>query len=519
MINTSNYMEVTAQLDMSKLPETLLNSHQFVLKSTRQGTDWTLVEKNDKIRKVINIYFVKLDEYLKSAGSTVKKNSVQLKPEPTSPENASNVRKASEPKQKKKYKDKSERTTTKEAEDDGDEPVKAVRVEMIREEVKFIKRYISLHNKSKTPQQILTLIKALQRAIVQKLIRKTSPLAGEIQKIQEKLIQVYNGMKGEESFSINPKDLSRLVGIVGGEEVYPSIKIMKRVIGLQGKKLDRPAIARLQKSVANALEKKKVSKEDPYYNKVKEIYNTFDSMRANETVKISKAELNGLEAIIKGCGCGRKKESRRIKNKHVDSPKSQTLNGVLTAEEMAKRKFDLLSFTSPWQHIIGNPATNFTMMLHGEPHNGKTTILLRFAEYLANNFGEVLYVTSEEFNSFTMTKKIKELFKHFPERLHFAEDLSKVNVGDYQFVILDSINDMKLKQEDFRALRQDNLDTAFILILQNNKSGQFRGGKDWEHMVDIAGEVENGVINIYKNRHGHKSSFDFFGFLNQGTSL
>ena len=52
--------------------------------------------------------------------------------------------------------------------------------------------------------------------------------------IQNKLVQAYNKMKGEESFAINDKDLNHLVAIAGGEKVYPSIMVIKRFIGLQG---------------------------------------------------------------------------------------------------------------------------------------------------------------------------------------------------------------------------------------------------------------------------------------------
>ncbi|NJM53862.1 MAG: hypothetical protein HC846_11015 [Blastocatellia bacterium] len=39
---------------------------------------------------------------------------------------------------------------------------------------------------------------------------------------------------------------------------------------------------------------------------------------------------------------------------------------------MANRKLDLLNFFSFWHSLFGNPARNFTMMFHGEPHNFRT---------------------------------------------------------------------------------------------------------------------------------------------------
>jgi predicted ATP-dependent serine protease len=149
------------------------------------------------------------------------------------------------------------------------------------------------------------------------------------------------------------------------------------------------------------------------------------------------------------------------------------------------------------------------MMLHGEPHNGKTIFLLKFAQFLSG-FGNVLYVSSEEFASPTMTNKVNEFLNPLPKRLHFAENLKDPNLSLYQFVILDSVNDLGLKINEYKEMRKEHPDTAFIFILQHTKAGDFRGGKDWEHIAEIAGEVHKGVVTISKNRYASKASLDFF---------
>ncbi|MBK7651982.1 MAG: hypothetical protein IPJ20_16390 [Flammeovirgaceae bacterium] len=237
------------------------------------------------------------------------------------------------------------------------EPKNVKHVEHIREEVKYIKRYVGLHNKVKSPNAILSFIKALQRSIVQKLIRKTSPLAEEIEMIQNKLVQAYNKMKGEESFAINEKDLNHLVAIAGGEKVYPSIMVIKRFIGLQGQD-DEKKINSFLKQLENLVAKKEILKDDPYSDKVNAIYKSL-KQRTSSKISISKAELNGLEGIVKACGCkdgvGRiydtgGKKLRPCKRKtYSDASRgacshNKGLSGVLTAEEMANRKLDLLSF-------------------------------------------------------------------------------------------------------------------------------------------------------------------------------
>jgi hypothetical protein len=501
MITASNYFEEVERIGVSTLPETLKRGHALVIKTTSNGTNWGNYQNSENIKKVIDLYFQKLSEY---AGTLTPKTTTQkpVKPKKTSA-------KKSEPKPKKVKAAKESKNVK--------------HVEHIREEVKFIKRYVGLHNKMKSPNAILTFIKALQRSIVLKLIRKTSPLADEIQMIQGKLVQAYNRMKGEESFSINELDLNRLVSIAGGEKVYPSITVIKRFIGLQGKD-DQKKISDFVKYLENMVEKKKLTKDDPYSDKVNAIYKNL-KQRTGSKVSISKAELNGLEGIAKACGC--KTEIGKIydtKGKKLRPCKSKTysdasrgacshnhgLSGVLTAEEMANRKLDLLNFFSFWHSLFGSPAKNFTMMFHGEPHNGKTIFLLKLAQYLAENFGEVLYVSSEEFASPTMTKKVSEFLTPLPKRLHFAENLQAPDLSQYQFIILDSVNDLGLKISEYKELRKEHPDKAFIFILQHTKAGDFKGGKDWEHIAEIAGEVHKGVVNVTKNRYAPKNTLDFF---------
>jgi hypothetical protein len=52
-----------------------------------------------------------------------------------------------------------------------------------------------------------------------------------------------------------------------------------------------------------------------------------------------------------------------------------------------------------------------------------------------------------------------------------------------------------LKINEYKELRKEHPDKAFIFILQHTKAGDFKGGKDWEHIAEIAGEVHKGVVN------------------------
>lgn len=513
MITDKNYFIEIERIGASSLPDTLRKSHEFVVKSTNNGSSWDTYQSNETIRKVINLYFEKLNQYLGTQPAN-KTQAPKSEPRPVPIRKTSSTAKPKSAKTEHKPKKANQKSRKK--------------VEHIREEIKFIKRFVALHNKVKSPNSVLSLLKALQKSIIQKLIRKTSPLAKEIQTIQDKLVNLYNSMKGDFKIEINEKDLAKLVVIAGGEEVYPSINIMKRYISLQGKEAEQKKLDSFIKQIEGALQKKKIGEDDPYLDKVRTILNTLKKAKAGTVLSMAKAELNGLEGIVKACGCRTKATSlgkiyntsgrvlRRCKSgTYSDAKKGacshhKGLSGVLTAEEIANRKFEYLAFSPPWSNLVGRPATNFTMMLHGEPGAGKTTLLLKFAKYLANTFGKVLYVSSEEFAASTMTEKVNTLLNPFPANLEFAENLKDPELSQYDFLILDSVNDLGLQLQDYKGLRAKYPNTAFILILQHTKAGNYRGGKDWEHEIEIGGEVENGVITIYRNRYGVKGSMNFF---------
>jgi hypothetical protein len=188
----------------------------------------------------------------------------------------------------------------------------------------------------------------------------------------------------------------------------------------------------------------------------------------------------------------------------------KTFPRIMTAAQLSKMDFKTLPFTGIWKGLFGEPAENFDLMIHGGPHMGKTTFLLKIAAYLANTFGKVMYISSEEYGSATLTKKVNTLIQPVPERLSFARNLEDVDFSHYGFFIIDSVNDLKLSLDAYKALREANPHACFILVLQHTKDGQFRGGKDWEHKVEIGAEIyEPGKIRVFRNRYSVYGNYDF----------
>jgi hypothetical protein len=514
MINRGNYDKIIADFGIENLDPVLKASHENYLQISEFYDD------DDAVRETIELYFAKLEWFIKNFKSKEKdKNPGKQKKHTPEPDRET-------PKVKKETRAKPSAPKEKITKDKRSkaENIHSKGVEHLTEEVKIIRRFVGLHNKIKSKPSILSFIKALQKAIVQKFITKKSPFVKYITNIQEALIAFYNKMGMEGQYEIDSRDLSKLVAIAGGEKVYKSIGIIKRFIGLYGSEPGDRAL-NLLTHINNAVQKGGIQKDDPYFNKVKQIQTILNAhAKSNKKISISKAELNGLQGILNDCGC--KQDIGRIydtkgkslrqcrKKTYSDAKKgacshNKGLSGVMSAQEVARMQFTLLPFTDIWKDTFGTPEKNFTLMLHGEPGAGKSTALVKFAKYLSG-LGRVLYVTPEEYKSVTMQNLVKRYMYPVPYNVTFSGNLSQVNPKDYDFVIFDSVNAMRLSIEEFVKMKKDCPNTAFIYVLQNTKDGQFRGGKEWEHEAQIAAEVSNGNLHVYKNRYGIKGNWYFF---------
>lgn len=490
-ITIQNYFQIIGRVDLTKLPQPFPEMHDYTLQASTNGTDWTPYATNDGIREVVNLYFQKLGDYLDKHGSVRPASAKVHTPKKAVPE----------------------------------PPIAdtVTKLEHIHEEVKFIKRFAALHTRVKSPNAILNFIKALQRAIVQKYITKKSQYASEIRMIQERLIQCYNKMKGDTQITIDSEFLARLVTIAGGESVYTSIGFIKRYIGMQGKVVEKKKIDGFVKQISNAIDKKKLVN-DPYEDRVNTILSALQKQAKTKPVSISETQLRGLEGIVTRCGSPntdlgtiyrtKGKKLRQCNSKNYSDAKKgacshhRGLSGVMSAQEVALRQYEMLSINGEWYSLIGRPEKNFVMMVHGEPGSGKTTFLLKFIKYLSN-MGSVLYISSEEYDSATLTEKVQTYLNPRPSNVYFTSDIRNIN-GQFDTVVLDSVTDLGLDLENFKALKAKYPDTAFILVLQHTKDGQFKGGKEWEHEAQIAGKTDNGIIEIYKNRYGVKGTMNFF---------
>ena len=188
------------------------------------------------------------------------------------------------------------------------------------------------------------------------------------------------------------------------------------------------------------------------------------------------------------------------------------------ASDVLEMDFNQLPFTGDWLEFIGQPEPNFNCVIFSMPGEGKSTFSIRFANYLAQNFGEVIYISNEEGISQTLKQKIAQIPEPISSRFLISDwtdyetlksKLAKSNAG---FVFIDSLDNAGLNASHLKELRKLFPDKAFITISQVTKEGKFRGSNELAHDSDITIEIVAGVATTRKNRYLQKGrEMEVFG--------
>lgn len=283
MINTGNYFEAIKTLDFSSLPDALKNGDKLTRGASQNN--WSAYNSNENIKRVVDTYMNHLDEW---------------------------VRKYIAPEQEiKKFKQKSgnKEKPKQSIEKQDSQPAEPTPVEKVTLEIAFIKRYVGLHGKTKDRKQILSFINGLQRAIVEKRIRKTSKYAKEIENIQDQLISCYEKMDETVQVQIDEKSMEAYSAIAHSERTMQTIAFIKQFIGIHGKKGIKEKAKILLKRIHKAIDNKKITETDPHYSEFQDVIKSLEIYLEGKTTtpEINSVTLNGLMGIA---GSGSKKKVR-----------------------------------------------------------------------------------------------------------------------------------------------------------------------------------------------------------------
>ncbi len=500
MINSKNYYERIKDIDVTKLPDKFKDGHDVVNLVTGNGKTWKHYQESEEYKGVIDSYFKQLDEYLSSGDKA-----------PETKENIVSKTKSEAKPTSRVAKTKKQKTSTAQAKEE-----KVEMVERIGEDLRFLKRFVNLHGKVKTKEQILSFLSSLQKAILEKRIRKTSAYAKEIEYVQESLIEIYYQMKGQAEIELNVKRLEAFKEILGSQRLLSSIPFIKRYINMNGKPAMKRKAILLLKQVENAIEKGKITHSDPYYEKLKYMLAALHSFTKHPNMKvlnITKSELNGLEGAL-GCSCqslnGIDDLSQDEQDIEIEQDENDTQDEprIMNSMDFANVKFVTIGLKGKWYDLIGDPTPGFTAMVFGKPKMGKSFLCVEFAGYLARHHGKVLYVAKEEGLDATLQLKTKDKDVAHPN-LTISDGLPK-DLSPYDYIFLDSVTKMRLSPRDLEQLEKENPGKSFIYIFQTTKLGNFRGANAFQHEADIIIEVPDKGIAVQNGRFNQGGQMGIF---------
>lgn len=178
---------------------------------------------------------------------------------------------------------------------------------------------------------------------------------------------------------------------------------------------------------------------------------------------------------------------------------------IINSCELKKMDFKILDFRGRWFELFGQPSHNFHCIIHGMPGEGKSTFAIQFAKYLAENFGRVMYVSGEE--GFTKTFKDKFInndgisrYIDIADLRTFDEFMKNVPNDLYNFIFIDSLDNMRIDASKMKTIRERYKNSALITISQSTKDGKMKGSQELAHDCDMSVIVENGIAKTDKNR-------------------
>ncbi len=268
-------------------------------------------------------------------------------------------------------------------------------------------------------------------------------------------------------------------------------------------------------------EKQKAQKIMKLRGQLLELQNRHNGM-IDESIKMSQ-ELNKLPKYVMG---KRKfavllsENTQEAETKtEVDLPKIEArtepeLNGnekIIRSSQLKDIHYKTLNFQEKWKDFFGLPVVTFQCVIHGMAGEGKSTFAIQFANYLAENFGTAIYVSSEEgfsktFKDKVFANKTSSDFLFVADLRTYNDILKEVKPDQFNFIFLDSLDNMRIDAVMMKQLRNRYKNSALVTISQSTKDGKMRGSYEIVHDADIAVRVENGIATTTKNRFKEKGT-------------
>ena len=565
MITKINLKDRIDSIDLSE-DKKLREDVESISDITSQFTDFSFTDADAELNVFVDQTIADLNQHVKSKTKEAERPHEAEEPikaeKQKSRRAATKKPKAEKPKTEKPKKEKTEKPkkVKKEKTPKVKKQDSAEYVESVLPEVRIIKRFVGMDGKNLTKEKILTFISTIQRLIRSHAIRKTSKYAEEVMHVQNELIKAWNKHKNSSTtflFNLDSSDnavMQSYKQIANSQKPCMAIRLIKRYIAIHGKKDVYEKALGLRLEITSFLEKNPDGK---YTNELQELKKHLVDFIDGKTTspELTQQQLNGFQGLglidfkslkkgddvasstgVRGkvrkvitdrVGINATPEYRSKKKlrKHKTGQslgecpcqaKTPTLGSIaeqpniMPACDFKKMDFTPVGYKGKWLSLIGDPVEPFMLMCWSKPGKGKTTLMIEFAGYLAAELSKkVLFVSKEEGLNHTLKDKFSRMNAFSPNI--FVSGSIPSDLSSYNYVFLDSVNQLQLSIEDVSALKDKYPFVSFILIFQATVDGNYRGTKDFEHLVDVSINInDQGYASAQKTRFGGNGTINVF---------
>lgn len=475
-ITTTNYFETIEEVGFENLPLVLKQSHMVIMTKTDNGSDWSKYQSDADLKRMIVLAFEKLSEFISATASSELSG----------------------------------------AKEEGMDFMKAILKSLAADVLaSFIVKGYSYKD----------LLKANETFHAEKCTGKLQSGSIIINSVENQ--KTYHKFPVKEIYELTLRfhDFSKVKNNSASKTMKKSfssitteIDFIQRFLKFHDKILYKNTFGIFIDDLQKAIAEKKITKKSPVAKEIMEMQQAclqaFNTMRNAKHFVLTSATIKRLKAIIEKYDNSHddidesyvKTKKKSIALSGIDSPSPQV--NIMSSTDFANLQFNTLGFKDKWLEFIGDPTPGFTAMVFGMPKMGKSYLCVDFAGYLARNHGRVLYVAKEEKLDKTLQDKLKD--KNVAHENLFVSDALPLDLSNFDFVFLDSVNKIGLTPKNLEKLKADNKGKSFIYVFQATKGGQFKGNNEFQHDVDIVIEVPEQGKAIQFGRFNQGGKMDIF---------
>lgn len=288
--------------DIINKSASLIALHDFMIKATDGGKNFENYHNSKSLKKTIDLYFEKLTEYKNKETASSKPSNEATAPKPAKKTPAPNA-----PPKEAKPKSKPAAPKPQVPKVKAEKEHHGTPVEHIPSDIALVKRYIGLHDKVKTYDQVLAIWRAFNKAIVEHKVTKDSPYKSEVTVMNNSLKAALGPAMAEGSLKlvIPAAKLKMYTAIANSVEKSVAVSILLEFINISGKTGMKERATKLSKRIAKAQENGTLAN-DRYKQEVKKAQTALDAYLNKETevLHLNDFALSGIgEIAVFGCAC------------------------------------------------------------------------------------------------------------------------------------------------------------------------------------------------------------------------